>query len=779
MKAAWVPLLAVALLLLVLGLPPTGGALVGHGPELPLGPWGLWYAAGPLWRDGLHTTLLDWPLGGRIWPAPLLEGVLLAPVTWAVGASAAWNLLVLVRVAAAGLGGALLFRRLGHSAAWGLGLALSPALLQAVVAGEAAGPAVAWAPLAVVLLARGGWLPTLAAALLLATSPATGLVAAGLLLVVPGSAIGAAFLPWAVLLAVELWTAAPGSSLGPAALWSGLAAEPGRVGALEGVIGLGAGRTWGGPLLLGALLALRPGASPQARRGLLLVGIGICATLGPALVVGGQVARLGGRPLLLPLALIDGLPPISLCRDLAVFSLLAWAGALVVLAEGVPHRLAPLLLVGLVFGPRPGWTTPPGWPEAPGSGPLITWPLHREPWAMLAQTVHGRPISEGPMGPAPALEALVNRPAWKPTELQAWAREGGYEALVIDTDATWGQALELEGVLGGPVAMVATDWPPIILREHSFLGAMEVPPPPLETPAAPADWTWQDPVLAPLFDPTWRARARTRLQLYSSEDGVAWQPLDGLSAHSLTTLGLSVVKEGDEDAALLISGLTDFASELGEALRGERATDVVVLASTDLTHWGARRYLLDAAAAVVDPQVTWTPQGLELFAWTSDRMGVDPMLVPGDHVVQVAKMGASGRFEPGPGVYSGPRLADPTPAGDLLYTSQIEIGATMAERVRIARWRGDHYADVGTLEGVSVPFAWQEPEGTRIFVHGYLPDGPSRRFATLTAWSTDGVDFGPFEEVTGLLPDPCESPVGARFQGQWVLVCSHRPKPAD
>lgn len=799
-ELAWalgVGLVATLAVLLGAGLPPEdlgGGVLLGSGPELPRGPWGLWYVATQLLTQGLETTLISWPTGGRLWPGPVVEGLVLAPLTWAAGPGVAWNLLVLLRVVAAGAGGALLLAHLGLRPAWGLALGLSPALLQALGAGEVLDPAVAWAPLGVVLLARGGPLGLLGGGLLLATSASAwlaGLALLGVLLPAllrrpgPALALALAALPWIL----ELSARTVGTSLLEPGAASEATARLEGTGEVLGALGLGSARTWGGPLLLGLLLA--PWAPRWRWRALALAGLGAAAALGPVLVLEGTVVTLGERGLPLPLVLVDGLPPLSLVRDLAALGLLCWAGLALVLAEATAERpLALGLLALLLLGPRLEWTAAPAPVPTEASGPVLHYPFEQSPWTLLAQVHHGQPVSSGIVGPEPALEALVRQASWTPRDLQEHAVEAGFAELHIDATAVHGQALELAGVLGGhevPVA-AAPPWPTIILREHAFDNAQPIPPlPDSPPPDLGRDWTAVDPVLAPLMDEALLARALTRIQVYTSADGgETWAPLDHPELHSLTTLGLTVVRDEEgRDRALVVSGLSDFAVDAGPRARGTHPATVVALTTPDLARWGLRRFELDQPLAVVDPQLDWRDGRFVLTTWTSDRLGVDPMLLAGEHEVVEAELDRTGRMTRVRTLHAAPRLADPTRAGELLLYTHLDIGEQITESVRIVRPPAGEDADGATaeelavLEGVSVPFAWRGPAGDwRLLAHGdasrVLGEPASSGFVVVEARSEDAVSWGPFRAVQGLGPRPCESPVAEVFQGTPVLVCSER-----
>lgn len=782
-------LFAVGLTLLglavLVGLPPAGvggPVLLGDGATLPLGPWGLWYTAHHLASDGLHTVLVAAPDGGRIWPGAVVEGLLLAPLTWILGPALTWNLLGILRLVGAAFGGALLLRRLGLDGRWAVVIALSPALLQALAAGEALAPAVAWAPLAAVLLA-GGWLPgAWLGCLLAATSPEAWVATLALVAVLwPRSfrmggtwvALGLAALPWLM----QLSTGVAGSTLSGVALSTEAVLSDERVGSLAGALGLGDGRPWGGPLLLG--LVLLAGPARGSWRAVGLVALGVFAALGPALRLTGEPLLFAHRVVPLPLMLLDGLAPLSLMDDLAALGILAWVGLAVVLARWARGRSWPLLALPLLLaGPSVPWTAVRAPLIAGPTGPVLHYPFEQVPWTLLDQTTHGQPISAGPFGAASSLEALVRQATWTPFELQGWAREAGFATLVIDPAAQHGQALELSALLGADtLPLDGEPWPQIQLREHAFDNAQPIPALPEEVPHAPGDdWRWRDPVLEPLFSPELLGVALTQIRVYTSADGTSWTLRDTPVIHSLTTLGLTVVRDADgAEEALLISALSDFDNATGFHFRGTHPATVLALTTPDLQDWGLRRYELDAELAVVDPQIDHVDGRLVLTAWTTDRLGVDPMLLAGEHEVIVAEMGASGRFETRGTVFSAPRLADPTTAGPLLLFTQLELGATVRERVQVAAPGGGGLQIVSTVDDASVPFAWHDGTSWRLLVQANaLSSAGGGGFSVMEARSEDGVVWGPLSLVEGLRPGPCESPVAAFFREEYLLICSER-----
>ncbi len=162
------------------------------------------------------------------------------------------------------------------------------------------------------------------------------------------------------------------------------------------------------------------GARRAGRAGLpwLLGGLGFALlALGPVLSVGGELARVGGRPLLLPAGLLEQIPGLDRLsrwyRAGAVAALLlgalagaalrgraAWAAALLVALE--------LRLAGPVPWPLPVLPLPTDPLADLPAGPLVTLPLADPSPAdghLLRQIAHQRPIGATRDGAPSALEA--------------------------------------------------------------------------------------------------------------------------------------------------------------------------------------------------------------------------------------------------------------------------------------------------------------------------------------------------------------------------------------
>lgn len=703
------------------------------------GLWSLWYLAGGLWRDGLHTKLLAWPTGAWVWPEAFLEGVVLAPITALFGPTVSWRLLVGLRLIGGALGLGWLARGLGGTA-WA-GLALLPAALH--LSGHLEAGATLWVPLALALLHAGGAARVGLASLLFATSPLTtlaGAAAVAVLLPEKGKQAIPAFLPGLIGLILT-------ALLRPAV-------EP-AVGSLIGMIGLGP-LAWGSPVLALLVLGVR---DRLAQRGLGLAAVGALLTLGPVLQLVDAPVGLGGKQFPLPYLLIARLPPFSTLPDLTGFGVLAFVGLGVVLAR-LQRPWWALTMLGLV-GARPTWAPPP--PRLPAApGPVATWPLERAPRAAWEQTQHGQPIAADLTG-AVGFASVVEAPLWKLTALQDWLKDARFATLVVDGAANWGQGPDVAFLLG-PVASVAgPQWPAVDLQGHSFQTRSTVPPLPETAGQVPARWDGVESGLEPLFDPTLFSQALTTLDLYTSPDGAQWRAA-GSIAHSLTSLGLTTV--GDE--ALLITAMVAIPQEFGPRFPRFHSSSVLAITTSDLTQWGARTYWLDQRLSIVDSQIDHTPDGLQLTTWVrTGPLGANPVALSGDHPVVVAKMGEKGLFVASPPIWSAPFLADPTPAGPYIYATQLAPGAQ--PRVLIATRDGQQ---VGELVGLTVPWVYQVEGAFRLLAHGPWPGGG---LGVVEARSADGLSWSTPTPVPGF-PDvrACESPVATKFKGQYVLLCSRR-----
>ncbi len=775
------------------GAPPEG-ALLGAGEGLPARVWALAYAGGAFWDDGLTTTRALFPTGVRVWPP--LEGVLLGPIVAALGATAAWNLLAALRILAAGMGGALLLRRLGLHPSWGLLVAVP------VAAGTA--PELAWMPLGLALLLGGAPpaplsdrpapepLPSANVATATATALATG-AAAGLAWAThAGAALGGwiavALLaphrlrtPAAAVAAVvtalawvgEAWVLRdPLDTVAAEALWT-LTPRPDRVaGDLPGLLGLGP-RPWGSPLLFLTLLPVlsraRAGTVADAdatlgRRAAALAALGALVALGPVLIVHATPVVFNGRTIPLPFLAASWLPPAAAAADLVPFALLAWLGAAVAGGAGLGPRRAPLwALALLLLAPAPSWTVPPSIPVA--EGPVLDYPLPRGGWPLHAAARDNVSTSAGLGRAAPdGLLDVIGREGWSLVELRAWATTQGFRTLRADPEALGGQGAEVAFLLG-EVVPVAREWPDVHLladglSTHDTILALPTDP----TIPPPDDWGWRDPDLVKFLDDTLFPRARFLVRLYTSADGVAWTRADAPFAHSFTSLGLTVV--GD-DEALILSGTPGLDGWLAREFPQMHPASVTAFTTADLETWGVRRWWLDRRVSAVDPQVDADADGIRLTAWMrTGAIGSDPISLAGDHPVFEARLGSDGRFHTETPYTAHPWLADPMRVGGRLYATSLAPGTAP----RVVVLGGADWREVATLPAVSVPFVTGDDANWSMLVHS--PEG--QRFGIARMTSADGVTWSAPTQLYLPGAPACESPVSARFRGRYVVVCSER-----
>ncbi len=352
------------------------------------GLWSLWFVATKLSAGELplHTEGLLDP-GGSLWPADMVSGVLVAPITLLAGPAAAWSALVVGHVTLRGwLGAKLGARYAGGSAAVGVAtgviLALAPVGLSAVHNGatEALGDtwalAVAWLALRVV---PGGPRPglgwTAAAGLLLAVSAWAhwyGGVGAFALWAVLGLRKGLdpgtrarfalALLVGALLTAPVAWEArevttardnvvglkSPAQlarlrrTIGPADLAAFVRPAPYRSPDFP-KIGRFGEDYWHCPYLgwTGLALAVLGLRARGARWAWALLPLGVGLALGPVLTHGGSAVILHGqRAIPLPYFLVDRLPPFSSLALVWRFAWVAQLGVALCAAQGVAVLVA-------------------------------------------------------------------------------------------------------------------------------------------------------------------------------------------------------------------------------------------------------------------------------------------------------------------------------------------------------------------------------------------------------------------------------------------------------
>ncbi len=406
--------------------------------------WGYWLVARGLaeGRFPVHTTLLDYPSGGRLLVADPLNAVLAAPVTLAGGAVLAYAAMVLLHLTVGGFLADATGRALGGRG-WVAGVAyvVSPIVLSHLQNGSSEAAAVAWLPLSTLLTVRactGGTKAGVAAGGALALAALGGgwyagigafCFAGALALFFPG---GRRLWPTLLLGAACLLPVAWGYHHLAAADDSLVGLKtPESLQRIRRTVGAADPRaffipgdfrspdfsrleqnasdlvhtTYLGFVLL--VLALWKGRTPA-----LWVALGGCLLLamGPVLVVGGGPVPWHGRSLPLPYALLEGLPGfvgLSLLYRIATLAPLA----LGLLGDRAPGWMAGLVLVeALVVSPgRHLPQVSPAVAPAPlvmlaaaPEGAVVSLPAGFARTRLFEQTVHGHPL-------AASLNSGVNR----------------------------------------------------------------------------------------------------------------------------------------------------------------------------------------------------------------------------------------------------------------------------------------------------------------------------------------------------------------------------------
>lgn len=402
--------------------------------------WGYWFVAEGL-ADGhfpVHTTLLNWPEGGRLLVADPLNSLLAAPLTLSLGAPFAYSVMVILHLTLAGVFADAAGRALGGRG-WVAGVAFmaSPIGLSHLQNGSSEAAAVAWLPLAVLGVVRvteNNLAPEVVRRRVL-------LAGLGLALAAIGSGwyagLGAFLLAGAFVLTGSSRRVLPAIVVGALILLPFAAAYQGLAGAADGLVDIKdpdilarLRRTVGAadPLtfvmpgdfrspdfarleqnasdlvhtayLGGALVLL---ALWKGRRPALWLALVLCLVLalGPVLVVGGGAVHWHGRAFPLPWTWIEALPgfvSLSLLYRLATLAPLC----LGLLADRAPGWLAPLLLLETMFV-SPARTLPELTPvpvsaglvaaRDAGEGAVISLPASFARTRLYEQTVHGHPLA--------------------------------------------------------------------------------------------------------------------------------------------------------------------------------------------------------------------------------------------------------------------------------------------------------------------------------------------------------------------------------------------------
>jgi hypothetical protein len=447
---AAVATLACALLAWPWPLDPAG-TLVGDSANDQLAiAWTLQWVADRLADGALpwgHTDAIGWPEGGTLFPADLLEAVMVAPLTWLAGGVAAQGALTLLHhgLAAGTTWGWLRARgadRLGAGAG-ALVVALCAPMVVSSWNGNPDVTGLAW--VAAALWACEAGRPLLAGGLAGAgalCNPYIGLLGAGALalrLAREPRALAKAALPAAALAAVG-WALTSAALAAPDAL---ISRAPRGSGGLMGTATLGGlFRPWpeilatdpenhlsrvgtgaylGAAALLAALLARR-----DRLLGWGLVLLGAIAALGPELRLVTEVIppdgpllgppRLAGTGIPLPWALAERLPVVGLLHQTARLGMwsalglallvsqaparLRRAGALVPLAIAVDLVIVAGAPTRLAGAPLPDAGLCEALSAAP-AGPVLDWPPTAHELGMAAALCHGHPVAEAINRPIP------------------------------------------------------------------------------------------------------------------------------------------------------------------------------------------------------------------------------------------------------------------------------------------------------------------------------------------------------------------------------------------
>ncbi len=420
--------------------------------------WSLWAGVGAVAAgDPLRSTLLDYPHGGTLLTADLLGLLTAGPLVGPLGVDGAYTALIALRIAAAGLAmeafARALLRRRGVEEPWaplfaGVAFALSPIAMAFVHNGSAELTALMPVPLCGYLAlrligdARPRWVIAMAGGLLLAalasfyTLLAAGLLAAGLLLMAPGSRgprllgllLGALLVaPWA--LTVHRAATATDNlvgiknprelhlvrrTTGPADPRSYLLGGEFRSPDFRQISRYGEdflhAPYLGVVLLGGALLVLRRRDRPGTGGLWVAGGAGLLFSLGPVLVFDASpflFADQRGVPL--PYFLIERLPgfsSLSLLWRLGLAAVVAGHALLAIALAGRPLRqqllvLAAILAEGQLLAPSRGLPGAASTAEDPAlvalaaapKGAVINFPVVGGRGYLFEQTVHGKPLA--------------------------------------------------------------------------------------------------------------------------------------------------------------------------------------------------------------------------------------------------------------------------------------------------------------------------------------------------------------------------------------------------
>ncbi len=419
----------------------------GARTDAPNAVWSLWLVHDALSRGvfPLQTNLLDFPDGGRLVVADPLNALLGYPLVALFGPVAAYSLLVIGHLWAAGLFAWRLGRELGGSG-WvaGVGYMSAPLLLSHVQNGSSEAVAAGWLPLAAWLLIRaierGGAGRVLLAALGLFFAALGGSWYGGVGVFVFASMIlvwGWPGLPRLILTRRLLPAMVLGALLAApvaVAIKSVAVAEDGLVdiknpedlSRIRRTIGAADPRVWLAPLDFRSPDFLHLEGNPSDRvhtayLGFVLLALalwpgnrirgraawwwGIAASLvlamGPVLVINGFPFALGGRAIPLPYAALEGLPGFSSLSLLYRLAALGVLGVAVLADRGKPAFALLVLAEVYLLSPArhlPELTPIPELPAAlvlatEPEGAVVNVPVVPGRNFLYEQVLHHKPVT--------------------------------------------------------------------------------------------------------------------------------------------------------------------------------------------------------------------------------------------------------------------------------------------------------------------------------------------------------------------------------------------------
>jgi hypothetical protein len=574
-----------------------------------------------------------------------------------------------------------------------------------------------------------------------------------------------AFEGWAGVDAVDAWAQAGWTA------W-GVRAEQARA-TVGGIVGFGE-RVWAGaPLLaLVALTAWGARRDERARDALALCAVGCLLALGPHLSYASGPVTLAGRGVPLPALALAWTPVLRSAATWEGWCVIAWVGG----AIGAGRALGSVpawgralagaaILLAAVGVQAAGRRAAPDLPRV-GPGDVVVDVVSRGAGelAVLDALRNGaRSVGRPGGGSLPdGLGDVVEHPAFLSRWQESLLRARVTHVRVADEPTAQSRALrwlfaaDLRPVAGerwpdvtvAPDARTVADVRSVLWRYRGAQGR-------------DSDWERVDEGLAVYLDPAYGTDALVQVRIYTSADGERWSP-GPVVAHSLSSLGLTMV--GDE--ALVVSATAFPTARVRRVSSGTDVAPVLLLTTRDLKRWGMRGVLADPPLALVDPQVDRVGDRWEITAWTHfGAWGQDPAEVAGERAVVRGTSADGIVFALAPSG-TAPGLADPTVHRGVMHATHVSRGAPL--RAQAWTFAGQERTVLLDVPEASVPFPWSDGARTRVLMQAprgavweVLRDGEG-------AWSAPRV-------VQGIPAAPrCESPVAARFRGQYVLLCSER-----